>query len=277
MSNVNCRLAGISALDGKAITATSYDGNMTADNLLNPTLQLKWRSLNLQTQVFTIALQKKNLISYFLLYKHNLTYSATIKFEAATDSNFTNLVINETFKATKPLYGFGQRFGLNFGGYSNENWLTKFTIKWFTKAFAQYIRVTITDSNNPDGFIQIGRMKAGDYFEGKFNMRWGYARDTVSNSRVLKSESLARFVEEKPQQRMFYLGFDYLSAAEEQSIYKMQVQCDKKYDIFFAAYPLINSTEERLHEALCFFDSWGKVPRNSVSFRAWDAVLEESI
>jgi hypothetical protein len=240
-------------------------------------LQLKWRSVGTQPQVFNIDLGKRRLISYFLLYKHNLTYSATIHFQAAIDANFNTIVIDETFKATKPLYGFGQRYGLNYGGFSNENWITKSTIKWLAKTFVQYIRVTITDINNPDGYLEIGRMKSGEYFQGVFNMRWGYARDLLSNSKVVESRSLARFVEVKPQQQMFFLGFDYLNAAEEQAIYKMQAQCDKANDVFFSAYPLINTTEERLHQALCFFDSWGKVPRSSLNFRAWDVTLKESI
>jgi hypothetical protein len=277
MSNVNCRLAGISALDGKAITATSYDGNMTADNLLNPTLQLKWRSLNLQPQVFTIDLLDIDLISYFLIYNHNLTYQAEINFKAALDVNFTNVVINETFPAVLPLYGIGMYYGMYYGGYSNQNWDIKHTVQWLPKAFARYIKVTITDSANPDGYLEIGRMKAGNYFEGQFNMNWGYARDLINNDRVTESDSGARFVEERTPQKSFSLGFSYLNAEDEQAIYEMQRKCGKKRDIFFSAYPLQNTSEERLHEALTFFDSWQGVSRNSVPFRASGMVLKESI
>jgi hypothetical protein len=101
--------------------------------------------------------------------------------------------------------------------------------------------------------------------------------DLKSNSKAVISESGARFVRNKTQQRTFSLDFNYLDSIEEQSIVNMLSETDLSKDILFSAYPETGTSEEQLHTALCFFDGWKGRTRNNLPFRSWGANLVESI
>ena len=277
MSKANCRLAWNSVADGKAISATSYDGNMIPENLLKTQIQSKWRSANTSVQTLSGDIGELLPIGYFLLYAHNLSVGSTIQFVVSINADYSNPVIDTTFEGVEPAYGLGELLGLYLGGYATDNFFTKYSIKWFMPVFGRYWKVIITDTSNGDGYIEAGRLKFGEFFEGTFNMNWGYTSDLKSNSKAVISESGARFVRNKTQQRTFSLDFNYLDSIEEQSIVNMLSETDLSKDILFSAYPETGTSEEQLHTALCFFDGWKGRTRNNLPFRSWGANLVESI
>ena len=277
MSNANCRLAWNSAADGKSISATSYSGNMIPDNLLKTQIQSKWRSSNTSIQTLSGDIGELLPIGYFLLYAHNLSVNSTIQFIVSINADYSSPVIDATFEGVEPTYGLGELLGLYLGGYATDTFFTKYSVKWFTPVFGRYWKVIITDTSNPDGYIEAGRLKFGEFFEGTYNMNWGYASDLKSNSKALISESGARFVRNKTQQRTFSLDFSYLDSIEEQSIIKMLSEIDISSDILFSAYPEFGTSEEQAHTALCFFENWKSRTRNNLPFRSWGANLVESI
>ncbi len=278
MSNkANCRLAWNSVADGKSISATSYAGNMFATNLLTTQIQSKWRSTNLAQQTLSGDLGELLPVGYFCLYAHNLSPTSTIRFVLSINPDYSNPAIDQTFVGLEPTYGLGEILGLYLGGFSLDNFFTKYTVKWFSPSFGQYWKVIITDTDNSDGYIEAGRLKFGEYFEGIYNMSWGYASDIKTNSKIALSESLARYVKKKPQQRSFALDFNYLDNIEEQTVVRMLSEIDLEKDILFAAYPDIGTSEEQLHTALCFIESWKPRSRVSVPFRTWGLNLVESV
>lgn len=278
MSNyAKCRLAWESGADKKSISATSYDGNMTPAKLLTTQIQEKWRSSNANQQILTGNFGELLVVGYFLLYAHNLSVNSTIRFILSINADYSNPVIDQTFDGVESTYGLGELLGLYLGGYSMDNFFTKYTIKWFSPVMGQYWKVIITDTTNPDGYIQAGRMKFGEYFEGVYNMSWGYASDLKSNSKVLISESLARFARTKPQQRTFTFDFNYIDRIEELIIVRMLSATDLSKDILFSAYPETGTTEEQLHTALCFIENWKKRTRYSVPYRDTGLTLVEAI
>ncbi len=278
MSNkANCRLAWNSVADGKSISATSYAGNMLPDNLLNNQIQSKWRSTTTAQQILSGNLGELLPVGYFCFYAHNLSPTSTIRFVLSINADYSNPSIDQTFNGLEPTYGLGELLGLYLGGYSLETFFTKYTVQWFTQVFGQYWKVIITDPDNTDGYIQAGRLKFGEYFEGFYNMSWGYASDIKTNSKVVISESLARYVRKRAQQRTFSIDFSYLNELEEQTIINMISQIDIKNDILFSAYPLLGTSQENLHTALCFMESWKPRSRVSVPFRTWGLNLVESV
>ncbi len=277
MSNVNCRLAWNSILDTKTLTATSFDGNMTVSNLQDCQLQTSWRSLNTQPQEITCDFGGREFVSYLCVYKHNLSYAATIRFVLSNNADYSNPVVDITFKAVRPTYGRGQLRGLHRGGYVNKQVLTPYSVKWISPVFARYFKVIIDDQTNPQGYIQISRLKVGRHFEGKYNVNWGASRGLKSNSVVAISDSGARFVSRKSQQRTLTLDWSYLSANEEFNIFEMQQEIDLDKDVLISVYPEQQTTEENLYCLLGFFESWRDSTRPNVAHRVWGATFMEGL
>jgi hypothetical protein len=126
MSKANCRLAWNSVADGKAISATSYDGNMIPENLLKTQIQSKWRSANTSVQTLSGDIGELLPIGYFLLYAHNLSVGSTIQFVVSINADYSSPVIDTTFESVEPAYGLGELLGLYLGGYATDNFFTKY-------------------------------------------------------------------------------------------------------------------------------------------------------
>lgn len=278
MSNkANCRLAWNSVADTKTLVATSFDGNMEISNLQDCQLQTAWRSLGTETQEITCDFGGRELISYFCIYNHNLSYLATIRFIISNNADYSNPDVDVTFKPVRPTYGRGQLRGLYRGGYVNKQILTPYTVKWFTPVFSRYLKIIIDDQTNPQGYIQISRLKVGRYFEGAYNINWGVSRGVKINSKVSFSESGARFVKRKPQQRTLTLDWSYLSANEEFNIFEMQKEIDLDKDVLISVYPEQQTTEENLYCLLGFFESWKDGSRPNLPHRIWGATFIEGL
>lgn len=185
MNYAKCRLAWNSILDSKTLNVTSQAGNMTISNLQDCQLQTSWRSQNTQIQTITCDFGGLELVSYVCFYKHNFSYAATIRFILSNNGDFSSPVIDSTFKPVKPVYGRGQKRGLHRFGYVNKQITTPYSVQWYTPTFGRYLKIEINDTTNPQGYIQISRLKVGRYFEGTYNINWGVSRGLRSNSKVI--------------------------------------------------------------------------------------------
>ncbi len=149
-------LLGINEIS--TIASTSESGDFVDDNLLNQQPSELWKASSAVTQVLSGALTGTRVISGIAFGNHNMT-AETLQLELATDSGYTDIVLNQTWDFKDIYYGWGQGTWGNvystWGGFSIENTgLDSQFIEVFDGVSSAYYRVTITDpSVAPEGGV----------------------------------------------------------------------------------------------------------------------------
>ena len=136
--------------DAATITASSETGDMTGSNLVNDFLLRPWRPTGLSSESVVFDLGSAASIDVVSIQGHNLTSGATLVHEAHTADSWATPDYSETLTILTDADGVV---------YPR---LTYFPSSAITK---QYHRFVVTDTSNPDGYVQIGRIKAGQYYE----------------------------------------------------------------------------------------------------------------
>lgn len=281
MGAQRARLAWRSYPNGQAITATSQAGNMVASRLLGTSIQLPWRSTSTAAQVLSGTFADLKSCNYLCLYAHNLSYGATMRLQLSLDASFSSPTYDNTWDAVLPAYGFGvDSFGIEpFGGYT-PNKQTPYSVFWFDNSLAQFWRVTITDTGNPDGYIQAGRLMLGDYWDCedvRSNILYGYKRGVDNLAKLQRSYSGEVYVDRNKPYRKFSLGFGTLTENDEQNLYDMVTTCGLNGHVLFSAYPESDTTEGNAHTSLCRIVSSSESTRANFIWREQSFVLEEVI
>jgi hypothetical protein len=267
------------------VFATSESGNLYARNLQDQQLSLFWRSTaytngNIPPQEFEFDYGRLRPVSFFCLYRHNLSYGATIRKIICRDDDFNEIVLDQTWRAVKVVYGLGEgALGLiGLGGYSNENSIYPFTVEWHPRVIGKRERLIITDATNPNGYIQGGRYCAGDYWEPEMaNLTWGYQVKRVDNSKQFDLLNGGIRTEKRPSYRQVNVSFQHLTKLDENRLSELLTVRGKSADLFVSIYPEEGSVNERLHTMLGFLTDWDGISRQNVHFRDFSCTIRESI
>lgn len=172
--------------DGNMDSFTSEVGNLVAVNLMNAQPSELWRSqvgTPIPDQVFVFDLQDIQVIRSIIFYNHNLSYNAQIKIEITLDDpSFSTILFEETWDAVQPVYGYGEGpYGLiPYGGFDDSAQNYPYFFETFTDSLGnfvvgRYVRITISDPNNIDQYIQGGRLAISDIYQAEYNFAYGHS------------------------------------------------------------------------------------------------------
>lgn len=264
--------------DKPFISYTSEAGNMLAKHLQKP--YKSWRSTSLNDQIFVIDLNGLQNIGVFCLYGHNLFFTAFFTIELYLNSELTNLVYSTTINAYTPLYGIGEGLlGITpLGGYSEQlGDKLPLSIVWIEKTVASFAKITISDPENPAGYMQASRLVLGDYWQPNFNFTPGYASVIASSSEQITTADGGTFANRKAQQRKSTVSFKNLLPNEETEMFKLVTYVDKNKHVLVSAYPLEGTSIEQLHNILGFLVDWEPMNHENVNQRTFGFSIQESI
>ena len=107
----------------------------------------------------------------------------------------------------------------------------------FTESTRRYWRLEFANPGNPDGYIEMGRVFLGDYFEPSRQFARGWEEMLVDPSRVEQSEQGQEWVDLKEKYRTVRVEFPEgapLSEADRQSYQQMLKAVGCSRDIFIA-------------------------------------------
>lgn len=290
MSFSNIRLAWYFPCDpvrgGEVLTATSEAGNMVKENLVNHQPGIPYRSTSTAAQVFTGrlgAVGETHLIRFLLLYTHNLSAGAVIRLELSSFSDFASIDFDRTWGYSPPADGFGYYpFGYAPFGYGQQiggEGYNPFLLEFFeNEIYSSYYRVTVTDTANTDGYIQIGRMAMGNYWEPEDNIEWGYTQErTQVKSTGNESRSGAWLSRKRPNIRLAKMSFAALSDFDEEQIDLLNHQAGDYYNVLFTAYPGAGGETERRHVLLGFKIGASGISRDNVHWRSSELTIREAV
>lgn len=210
------------------------DGTLSSPDAWESTLPL----VNLQSRIFSDVAQTAVLtpsitatftdfksIGTVALAAHNLSETATIRIRFYSDAAKTTLLLDSGFVAVWPrvfdslqLPWEANNFWLGTPSYADTKIFTQlFTYHADRNYFIKCVQIDITDSSNPDSYIEAGRLFLAATFEPQYNPPYGkldmqYAVNTEIVE-ALDDES-TEYAHIRRPKRIVNIGFDYLTKNE---------------------------------------------------------------
>jgi len=191
--------------DGLVIARTTEHPQFPAENTQDDDKALHWRSTAIAAaQVIDLDAGAPYGYNLVCLLNHNIQGGATITFYGADDAAFTSNVVSDTLT----YYG---------------NNLFKFLS---VLRRARYLRISVTDTTNPSGYIKIGSVLVYEYIElARYPKPSGYSKGEDNPSLVDLSDSQNLYADDKPRLFKRSYPFDGLSNTDASNIILMMEEC----------------------------------------------------
>lgn len=161
----------------------------------------------------TMDLQSVQDIGVVAICRHNMTPdAATVRIEASSSPGFSTL-----------LYDSGA-----VSIYSDD-----FYCAVFTPVAARYWRISIVDTGNAAGYVEIGRVFIGPSFSASNNASWGYTCGYESASSVVQALGGAEYPEIRPSRMVYRFSWSYLTDAEKKRLLRITQTQDITGEVVF--------------------------------------------
>jgi len=178
------RFSYINFADAAELTASSETTGLPATNLLDPRPTRVWRTSGAASENLVLDLLTAESVSLAALLEHNLTSDATLTLQANSSDAWEAPPLEESLA-----------------------WHGGLIVKFFAAAEYRYWRLLIADAGNPDGFIQLGRIWLGGYFQPSRDFGKDFSLRRVDPSPVVYSDSGSKSVGERTPYRVVELNF----------------------------------------------------------------------
>jgi len=221
-------------------------GEMTLSNTQVYGNEMRFVSTDINEVVITGDFTIAKLISGFVLYRHNLSASATFRLEIFDDVN----------QAGNTVYDSGNVSAVQQRAYDEwdwrieklvsspfDNWSVKFSQAWFYEVFGLSFRITVNDPSNEDGEIEITRIYMGRTFSPSRNFDWGQKTQIKSNSNQVRTDGASLYT--KVRKKFRILDFSViLSDIDRVAFFNATEHLGLDLDFFITLYPNTGKQQE---------------------------------
>lgn len=202
------------------VSGGNWSLNFPLINIKDRVLKRKARTINTleSSTKFTIQWNKVQSISAFSLVSHNLTVDASWKVKFYLDN--TLLYESPLGNIWEPYYS---TFDLEFeydnwwSGLPDQEAIDEFTpiTVWFGDLYVvNKIEIEIFDTENPDGYIEIGRVFVSSFWQPKINVSFGANFGTQVNTTVEEALSGTDYFDRRQPKRTMSFSLNRLTEEE---------------------------------------------------------------
>lgn len=259
-------ILGHSWLDDATLSASSEA--LPVANLKTTDIGKPWRSTGLGAQSIDADFGEAKACGYLFLGGINLTTAAAITVVLSNNADFSAPVFVTTF-ASSP-HGLEPHFAVDRlddeGGHrlvdgsgntivdNAANPLVSTT--WSQPISARYLRLSFDDPDNPDGYLEIGRVKIGDPITTADGHDWGASVETVDTSALTRSRGGGLFAAAGPTFRAVQLSWSWLTDAEMAALEALRHDVGRRGDVVLSVYPDDDTIRGALYTVLGRMTEW---------------------
>ncbi|RUR34467.1 hypothetical protein [Vreelandella nanhaiensis] len=220
--------------DTATLTATS--GALPIEYTQRSGRSKVWRSVDTAPQVIDCALPDPDFLSAVVVYNHNLTSAGTIRIEYLLQGD---VVYDSGVIFASSLIPLGVwRAGVDPWGAQD---LTEFPnthhVVWTVATLATDYRITISDSNNPDGYVEVSRIIAGLAYSPKMNASYGVSLEWQDFAEHKRTEGNSLRTIGDGMARVLTFDLDYLEREGLGELSRELLKVGKRQDIYINLYP----------------------------------------
>jgi hypothetical protein len=230
----NIHLGYPNRIDSGTLSGGAWLGGLPLNNLKNKRISKLARSVDTlpASTKFTIAFESAKSIELIALIAHNFSGEAVVRITANSTNNFTSPAFDSGWLPVWP-YGFLPQDLLeweddNFwlGTISEEavaGYKTPFSHILSSSVSYQYWQIEISDPDNLDGYVHLGRVFIGPVFVPTINMSWGAGLVVEDATTFETSLAGEEFFDSRERYRIHTFSLDGLTEDEAyQNVLDMQ-------------------------------------------------------
>jgi hypothetical protein len=209
--------------------------------------------MDLQSQVITASLAEIYFMDCIALTRHNLGSLGAVRIELLRQGE----VIYDSGELSSALLIPAGQFtvGVDFWGATFNDQMpneSALVMHWLDTPLAvDSYRLTLT-AQNPEGYLEVGRIFAGLSFSPSENFNRGVSVDWQESGEHVPTESGSlRTVGLGELRRKFNLQLDWLNEVDRQQLVNQLVKSGKGSDLLVSLYPGAGGMKELEHAMVC--------------------------
>lgn len=226
--------------------------DLPVGNLQDQSREKVARTSSLAAQTIDVTLDAARPLAACVLYRGNFSATATWRVRVYDTPAMGTLLYDSgaggVYLAGPKTLG-DLEWGIDpLGATLFDGWGYTFSSLWFSVVVGQFVRITLTDADNPDGYMQASRLFLGTYIEPigmpvpGMSLHW---QETTTHSRTdggtLRSEPGA--------------GYRALTVHGERLVEKTRVDLSSlnrdagmRHDVYVSVFPELGTALERDHQ-----------------------------
>lgn len=218
--------------DAAALTPSSEVPTLPARNVQDPLRQRAWRTTGMNGEFLIADLgtpsnpeDVRPPIAALVLINHNLTRSATVTIEASLSSDFSAPLLAEIHDAWADIIGAGEGGAgvIGAGGAipdCQRAWYTPNPLRIIYLDGAPleakgFWKISFNDPQNPDGYIQVGRIFLTYFDDYKFDWAYPWDLSGIDDSTVIYSPGGSPWTDKRAFRRTLRFGWNSRFADED--------------------------------------------------------------
>lgn len=241
--------------DATLISSPAEVAALPVENLQVQTRGDVWRSNGvISAQHILGDLVGYQPVSALALVRHNLTATATYRLRLYDGAGQTGTTLYDsgTVMTGGTLQGWGEFvWGVDpWGSATLEDWPVPYLAVWFAAVTALSFDLELTDTGNPDGYLQAARLVLGDTFEPAHNMAYGLEIAWREQSKQVRTEGGTLRTDEREAYRRIGFALGVLSVAERATLFDRLRRVGLRNDLFLSCFPNDATSLERDYAGL---------------------------
>lgn len=238
----NCLISYPNRVDEATITGGSWEASLPLTNLQDRQLSLVARSTDAlaTSTIVRFAYSTTRAFRCFALVNHNLSEAAQWRVKVGTTAGGAEVYDSSLIDCWQMAFDLGLMpwgtaglwrhiDGDEFVGHDRAI-VHVAPDGWYD---AQHVEISITDTSNADGYVQIGRVFLGGGVQPAYNMSYGMSEGWVDRTEVQTTPGGAEYFQNKRPYRQATFSLDWLTAAEFQRFYEMQRLLGISGEVFY--------------------------------------------
>lgn len=189
------RIAYVNLVDSATLTESDEDLVYPVENVQNQRLAKAWRTTVLTGITVVADLGGTAAVTMAAIIGHNLTSAATLTISGNTASSFVSPAFTTSMTAVDGLI-----------------------LKYFDQQDLRYWQWSIDDDANSDGYIEIGRLWAGVYWQVDPSSTLDFTVTKKRSDTVVHGRGRQKYATQGVGWRAFELSFEYISGTALTSV-----------------------------------------------------------
>lgn len=282
----NILIAARNRADAGILSAGSWVATLPLANLQDrqPTRLARSTDTALASTRFDLDLGAPRTISLLALLRHNLTQGGRWRLRLSDAADFAAALLDTGWRDIWPeITPFGQDLWGEFiwGGKLDPDEARTYGISAYhvltTPLFARHLRLELDDQDNPDGYLQAGRLIAAPAWQPSRNLAYGWELRHVDESRTIRSRGGQLYVDPLPLRRRLSFTLDHLGADE---MLGRAHELDREKGIAGDVLAIVDADQPRHLHRLAIYGALGETtPMANPSFERYSKrfVIEELV
>ncbi|MFJ5538529.1 hypothetical protein [Vreelandella titanicae] len=261
----NMRIIFDNVHDSAALTATT--NALPIANTQRTGRSYIWRSTSSTDQVITATLSSPKFLGALVLGQHNISTTGRVRIELLLSGG---VVFDSEFRLPSEVKPLGEWIvGVDPWGVSNLTLLpTRQFVVWMDEEIlCDSYRITINDPSNPDGYLQLGRIFAGQYYSPDKNPTYGLTLEWQDFGENVRTESGSLRTIGEGFARALNFDLDFLNKNGMADLTLNLVRAGKGKEVYINIYPEQGGVKEAAHAFVAkrssnfsttanFFNNW---------------------